>query len=323
MWFSSKQDGRKRREKGAMRFLRKGLPIRRAERSVAKQHGRNMSADILFLWALFLATLVYTAFFSSFFLIGEPRIAGMSEIPEQTLIDFVEDQIAGTYAGLVPKRGFFAVRPRALEERLRLEYPLLASAAVTRVFPDGLSVTVTERQRIVLWCSGDVCSLVDEEGVAHDGARALSAENLPYALFVTDMSGKPAVSGERVFDGRYGAFVVRMSEAFQEQLGIAIEPRYETSSRFADELRVKTAEGWEAYFGTDIPIEASLRALKLLFEKELPQDKRAQLAYIDLRTENRAYYAFREEENAETPSDVSSISTGEKKAETESEKKKQ
>ncbi|MEK9151007.1 MAG: FtsQ-type POTRA domain-containing protein [Patescibacteria group bacterium] len=323
MWFLSKQGDRKRREKGAMRFLRKGLPARRAERSVAKQQNQHSSAGIFFLWILLAGTFVYIAFFSVFFLIGEPRIMGMSEISEKTLRDFVENQVTGKYAGIVPKRGFFAVRPQTIAERLRMEYPLLASVSVTRVFPDSLRVEVTERQKILLWCSDDRCLLIDEAGVAHDGSRALSPENMPYALLITDTSGKPTAPGETVLDPEYGAFAVRMSGLFPERLGIAIEPRYTTASRFADELRVRTEEGWEAYFGTDIPIESSLRTLKLLFEKELPQGRRATLAYIDLRTENRAYYAFREGENMENPSDtVPPVPTEEKKMEAEPKKKK-
>lgn len=297
MWFSSKQDGRKRRAKGAMKFLRKGLLKRRTERTVIHQYGWRISADFFFLWVLFSGTLIYLAFFSAFFLIGEPRITGISAVPEQAIRESVEQQMAGKHLGIIPKNGFFVVWPHVLEERLRLEYPLLASAEVTRVFPDGMRVAVTEREKIILWCSAGRCLLIDEAGIAHENSQVMLSENMPYVLFIDDMSAAPIVIGKPILDPGYGEFAVRMSGAFPERLGVAIEPRYATSSRFADELRVKTAEGWEAYFGTDIPIESSLRTLKLLFEKELPQDKRAKLAYIDLRTENRAYYAFRGEED--------------------------
>lgn len=323
MWFSSKSTGQGRHAKGTLRFLRKGLPKRREGRPVTQKREYSISADILFLWVLLMGTLVYIGFFSTFFLIGEPRIAGTNLISEVTLRESVENQITGKYLGIFPKRSFFLVRPRVLEERLRLEYPLLASVDTVRIFPDGIRVTVVERTKILLWCSGDQCYLIDEEGRAHDGSRALSSENMPYVIFVTDMSGKAVVSGDRIFDGQYGAFVVRMSEMFPEQLGLMIASRYSTDSRFASELRVKTDEGWEAYFGTDIPIESSLSALTLLLDKELPKEKRATLAYIDLRAENRIYYAFRDGEDGESQSvDPSPNPAAEKKIDTESKKKK-
>lgn len=306
-----------------MRFLRKGLPVRRMARVAPHRQGQRIFADILFLWALFFGTLVYMAFFSAFFLIGEPRITGMSVIPESALRGSVEAQLAGRYLGSVPKRGFFAVRPQMIAERLRMEYPLLAAVRVMRVFPDSLRVEVTERHKILLWCSGDRCLLIDEAGVAHDGSRAFSPENMPYALFIADTSGKPAAIGEKVLDPGYAAFVVRMNEMFPERLGLALEPQHTTASRFADEVRATTSEGWEVYVSSEVPLDSSLNALELLFEKELSQDKRAKLAYIDLRTENRAYYAFRGEADAEGAGAVSAVTAQEKKVEAEPAEKKE
>lgn len=297
MWFRSKQAKQRHQESRATRFLRKGLPKRQSHRTVEKKQGRHIGAGTFFLWVLFFGTLFYTAFFSIFFLIDESQIVGMNEISEGTLRGFVDNQLSRKYFRIFPRQSFFLVRPRDLEGRLRLEYPLLASVSVIRVFPKGLIVEVAERKKIILWNSLGQSYLIDEDGVAHDGARALLPENIKYTLSVTDMSGKAVVLGEKVFDASYGEFVIRVNELFSQQLGLTLEPGYTTVSRFAGELRVRTSEGWEAYFGTDIPIESSLHMLKLLFEKELPQERRAKLAYIDLRAENRAYYAFREGEN--------------------------
>jgi len=336
MWFFSKQPKPGQRAKGAMQFLRKGLPERREKRTVPNTAGQRLLVGTALLWLLLSGTLAYVGLFSTYLVIGTPRIAGLYEISEDTFRGSVEREIEGKYLGLFPRRDFLLVRPRALEERLRREYPLLASVRVTRAFPDGLHIEVVERKKILIWCSGDVtgaapgafppdrpCYLIDEAGIAEESGQALLSEYAPYVLFITDTSGKPVVIGDRVFDPHYGAFVIRMSELFPQQLGIAIEPRFTTVSRFANELRVRTDEGWEAYFGTDIPIESSLAALTLLFEKELPQEKRTRIAYIDVRAENRLYYAFREGENAAGPSDVSSpVPTEEKKAEAASKKKK-
>lgn len=247
----------------------------------------------------------------------------MSEVSQERLRGFIDGQLSKKYFRIFSRNNFFLVQPRDLEERLRLEYPLLASVSVTRIFPNSLSVEVSEREKIILWNSSDESYLIDGEGVARNSAQALLPENAPYVFFITDMSNKKVTSGEKVFDTSYGVFAIRINELFSQQLGLTLESRYTTASRFADELRAKTNEGWEVYFGTTIPIESSLSTLKLLFEKELPQERRAHLAYIDLRAENRAYYAFREGENIESPVTVSlPTPTGEKKTSTPSKKKK-
>ena len=95
-------------------------------------------------------------------------------------------------------------------------------------------------------------------------------------------------------------------------------------SRFADELRVKTKGGWQIYFGTRIPLEASLEALQLLFEKELPEERHGDLEYIDLRTENRVFYRYKEGiEEARVMEQASIPKPEEPKQEKKSDKKKE
>jgi cell division septal protein FtsQ len=323
MWFLSKHTTQKHHHKSEGHFLRRGLLQRRKRRTLVEQKKIHYwPAGVFLLWLLFVATLFYVAFFSVFFLIGEVRIIGASTVSEETIQRFVEQQLDEKYFNLFPRLNFFLARPYALEKILLDEYPLLSSANVTRVFPDGMHITVTERKKIILWCSQEQCFLVDESGIARDASRALLPENVSHTILITDMSGKPAVIGEKVFDSGYGMFVVELNEMFTEQLGIALAPRLTTVSRFANEVRVKTTEGWEVYFGTDVPLQSSLNALKLLFEKELPKELRTKLAYIDLRTENRVYYAFRTEENTENKDVVASPALEEKKDDEQKNKKK-
>lgn len=338
MWFSSKHTKKKSSSKGKTRFLRKALPKRREGRAVPKENksGSGIFVSVLFLWLLFFATLGYVAFFSPFFVIGTPRISGMHQISPEALNTSLESQLAGKHLNILPKRNFFLFRPSALETFLRNEYPLLASATVVRVFPDGLSLSVTEREKMIVWCvieslenveenisSKRNCFLIDEAGRAGDASRALAEENISAVLFVTDTSGRVAVEGDRVFDSDYGRFILQLNRLFAEQIGIGLGVEYTTVSRFANEVRAKTHEGWEVYFNTEIPIEASLSALKLLFEKELPQERRTGLAYIDLRTENRVYYAFREENVATGDEAVLSDTPPPEQKADESKKKKE
>lgn len=297
MWFPFKQIRLKHQKKGTVHFLRKALPEHRDSRTLKKKQdgGRNMLVP--FLWIIFCGTLFYLLFFSSFVLIEKVQISGMNAVSETALQGFVSDQLAGKYWGIFPKRAYFFVRPHILEERLRTTYPLLATISVQCLFPNKLSLLVTERKRIIIWHSLDSSYLVDEDGVTHDSTQAVSPENTAFVITVTDTSDKPVTTGEKVFDAKYGAFVIGMNELFPERLGLTLEPRYTIVSRFAEELRARTDEGWEVYFDTSIPIETSLNTLKLLFEKELSPEKRSKLAYIDLRAENRAYYAFRDGTN--------------------------
>lgn len=325
MWFSSKSAKQKPQKHGSSRFLRKGLSKRYEARAVTVEKEKSRVApSVIVLWSLFLATLFYLAFFSVFFHISEPQVSGMSKISEENVREFVRQEMAGKYFGIFPKRDFFLVTPHILKARLLSEYPLFASARVTRIFPDGIDVQVTEREKIILWCSGEPCFLIDEEGTARENSRALDSENISHVLFIADQSGKAVTAGEKVFDPNYGTFVTRLGTVFGQELGFTLEPRMTTVSRFSSEVRAKTSEGWEAYLNTEIPLESSLNVLKLLFEKELPPEVRARLAYIDLRAENRAYYVLKEDEKKEEENTDTPPQSEEEKAKlnTESAKKK-
>lgn len=299
MWFFPKKNKLEHREKGSVPFLRKALPKRRERRGIEKkQEGKNIWG-VLSLWMLFFGTLIYLFFFSSFVLIEKIQITGTNELSEQTIQKFVEDQLVGKYWKIFPKRSYSVVRLKDIETNLLVAYPLLATATVQRIFPNNLHVFVAERKKIIIWNSLDASYLVDEDGLTYDSSLALSPENAAYVLTLTDASGKPVVKGEKVFDPNYGVFLINMNEAFPKQLGLELEPHYTIVSRFADELRAKTKEGWEIYFSVNIPIETSLSTLSLLLEKELPVEKRSNLTYIDLRAENRAYYTFRDGTNGE------------------------
>ena len=326
MWFSSKSPKQKSQRKETSRFLRKGLSRRYEARSVTvKSEGSRIPFSVIVLWSLVLITLFYLAFFSIFFRIGEPRLVGMDKVPREAVREFVEREITGTYLGIFPKRNFFLVHPLRLEEQLLQEYPLFAAVRVVRIFPDSISIDVTERKKNILWCVGESCYLIDEEGTAAENSRAFLPENIAHSLFVTDTSGKAVTAGEMVFDPSYGAFVIRLNESFSTELNITLDPHMTTVSRFANEVRVKTNEGWEAYVSTDVPLESSVNALRLLFEKKLPGEMRAKLAYIDLRAENRVYYALRESERSEgenTDTVMTPVSPEEQKTDSESKKKK-
>lgn len=60
----------------------------------------------------------------------------------------------------------FTLKPTDLETRIRLNYPELDSAKVTLSLPNLLSVTVTERQPVILWQINGGITWIDNSGVA-------------------------------------------------------------------------------------------------------------------------------------------------------------
>lgn len=314
------------RREGGKLFPKSSQAKSRSNRKEQLESSRGAGgsyAGVLFLWILFFGTVIYVIFFSPYLLIHPPIImSGVENIEESSLDEFFQKKLSGKYFGIILKNSFFLVQPKRLEAHLKEAYPLIQSVSLTRVFPSGLQAVFQERKHIVLWCSGETCYHLLENGSAKKTTPVFETEaNRSYTIFVRDASLLPVEEGDFVVGENFVSFAASLRESFKESLDMNIENTFTTSSRFADELKIKTGEGFEVYVNTQIPISTSLDALHILFEKEVNTEARRQLKYIDLRTENRIYYSFQDgtdlakELTAPEEKPVENQSTSEKKEE--------
>lgn len=270
--------------------------------------GKYLSAPLLFvLWLLLFGTLGYTLLFSPFLLIDPDslQVDGAERLSAAKIKGFVREDISGRWLDLFPKNNFLLFRPETLEEKLFLAFPLARSAEATRIFPHGLRIEVRERERIVLWCSGGPCYLVTESGMAAEARQSFTEENREFVRTIIDTSAQPVRVGQKLFLFDLPGFVAELEHLLEEELGLKMEVPYEAASRFAEELRFGTAEGFRVYVSTALTPLKTVAALRLLFEKELPEERRRELEYIDARTENRVYYLMKNsEDSASQPSPV-------------------
>jgi len=264
---------------------------------------------IVLLWTVFGMTTGYMVIFSPYMLVMESSISGNTVVSSDELTAFIKEELSGKYYGIFPKNSLLLINPSRMEAAIKERFPLIRRASIARTFPDRLDIGITEREHIILWCQTDGhCLLLNEDGIAVSNERAVSDENRDVSIRVTDLSGRSVTPGQRLFDYDFGAFVAAFRPIFESRTGIGLEDGYSTASRFAYDMRAKTSEGWEVYVNTELPADTSIDMLVLFLEKELPAEKRSQLAYVDLRTENRIYYALRdsgqEEQNEQAVSDT-------------------
>jgi cell division septal protein FtsQ len=299
----------------------RNVPSRR-ERLEPKGEQSFSFLGTLFLWLLFLGTLIYVVVFSPYLALTSWEVTGLSLVPAESFQADVDQEIHHKYLSVIPRDRYLLVRPRALEQFLKERYPLIKNLVVTRIFPHTLHLTVEERNILLLWCVSDTCGHVLEDGSVREVSSVYEEEeNKNHTLFLRDGSAEPLRFGSDVYDPQVVALALALPQALQERFGIETEKEMSFSSRFANELRVKTKQGWELYISTRLPLDTSLETLRLLFEKELPEDRRSGLQYIDLRTENRIFYRYQDGVVQETEEKVQS-SSGETK-EVSSDKKEE
>lgn len=274
-------------------------PEKKVRRSVPRKTEKP-SLLLSFLWLLLCGTIVYTLLFAPFLLIdtGSIKVRGTDRLSPGQVHDFVREDISGRWLHLLPKNNFLLLRPPSLAAKLSARFPLSREVAVTRMFPRGLAIDIWERERIILWCSGGPCYLVTEGGMTQSAEQALAEENRDFVRKIIDTSAQPVRLGQRLFSFDLPGFIAEWEPLAEAELGMRMDNEYEAASRFAGELRVKTAEGFRIYVSTGLAPSKTIAALRLLFAKELPEEKRRELEYIDARTENRLYYRMRKSEEA-------------------------
>jgi cell division septal protein FtsQ len=247
---------------------------------------------VVLLWGLLLATVTYALFSSPFHSVTDVSVSGTVDVPSDRVETFLRDLIGGKRVLIFPKDNFFLLSSDDMERSLLESFPKIRRAEVGKRFPDRMQAVVEERDRIPLWCVSGTCFLLDDDGVAHDARFAEQPENDPFLIRIEDSGGVGASVGDRVLDREVLSKVIRLERGIRDSGIVAISPRAVTPSRVSGEFRFTTTDGWDILVSTDPDPETTLASLRVVLEKEIPEERREKLRYIDLRAEKKAFYSF-------------------------------
>ena len=292
-----------KQEKG--RFVQKPVThhkgVARKERLEPPDQGRGRLFMVIILWLLFVSTAAYLMLFSPYLVLDPPRITGLTHIDAPAFSETVSTELSQKYFKLFSRARFFLLQPQRLEETLSIRYPLIQKLEIKQTFPKTLEIVVLERSSLVLWCAGGTCLHILENGAARPTSDVYQeATNQSRTLTIEDLSGQSLAPGEGLFEPDFVFLPQIIRQLLQEKLELETHDTMMVTSRFANELRVKTTAGWQIYFSTRLAPEASLSALALLLDTEIPEERRAQLLYVDLRTENKIFYRYKESQSEVT-----------------------
>jgi len=160
---------------------------------------------------------------------------------------------------------------RQIAERL----PLVKSARVKATLPGSLHINVTERRPEAAWLVGTETYRVADDGTILDRIARDQREGLKVSI--GQVAGEPLKPGDRV-----DIDIIKAAELLQERLPteFGIAPRRIEYSP-ADGLAVIGDQELIAMFGP--PRDLNLKMAELQRILQLAQDKKAPLAFVDLR----------------------------------------
>jgi cell division septal protein FtsQ len=236
---------------------------------------------IFFLSFLFFSGNFYLAIFSKFFQIQQIEILGSEKLKE-VIKDLVEPEISKNFFTFETK-SIFLFEQKKLVQAILSNFPQVERVEFLKEFPNKLKINIKEREAVALFCSLN-CYLIDSNGIAFE-------EFFGKEDFKIEKLNKEEISlGEVVIDKENLNKILKIKKELEE-LQIPLEKVVLVNE---ERINVKTKEGWEIYFNPKRDIDWQLTKLKVLFEKEIPKEKRENLEYIELRFGNFAPYKYRQ-----------------------------
>ncbi|HEX8974556.1 MAG TPA: FtsQ-type POTRA domain-containing protein [Patescibacteria group bacterium] len=264
----------------------------RANGAVASSRGMFSRVIFYFLTLCFAGVTIFVLFFSPYLAITNIAVQGTSDLDPQMLRSTIESSQQGKFLNLIPKNNFLLIRTGPLENMLKDDFKKIRSVSVSKKFPDTLQISIEERQALMVWCSSDQCYLIDESGKAYMPADFNSPQIVQNNLVkIADNSNTTVSVDDDVLDDAHIQYVLKIKDALRGLGFNAAE--YYMPSRVAGEIDVKTDQGIGIYFSSDFPLDSAINAFALVLKKQISNDQKNNLEYVDLRSENRVFYKFK------------------------------
>lgn len=209
---------------------------------------------------------------------------------------------------------FFWPRPRASEAALKNQFPEIASASFTTIFPRTRILAIRERTQALLWCRAErplassteptatttaalvlppagthditVCASVDQEGIAF--RPALASEGT-LVVVVKDYRGPSWQLGKPVADLRLVNELLATNESAPQEFDFPVSA-FAIVPELADSFIGYGPGGFRIIIPSGELFNRQLANLGRFFKQEIKGDFGKITDYVDARIENRVYY---------------------------------
>lgn len=246
------------------------------------------------LCALFFAGVLYILFFSQYTKINFVRIEGEYAVSRESMLETISLYLSERHFVFFSKSNYFFFSAEELSNALKDRFRSVRSAHIEKRFPNSASASFEEHEAMLAWCSGGPCFFVSEDGRVYDGVD-FERENNAYSdlIRVIDENAAPVTLGENVMSLHDVVFFTDLKKTVFEISGVDALSEYRKSVRFAREVSVDTREGWKIFINMDDDISMTARALRSFLDDSVGANIRSQLAYVDVRAEDKIFYALK------------------------------
>jgi len=281
-----------------------------AKKNRLKQNNSRVFGKILsfFMLLVFAGVTLYLLFFSPFLLVSKINVSGTEDLDPNLVRDEISLAIAGKYLDAIPADNIMLINQGRLKSAIENKFKRIEDVQIKKVFPETLNISITERKSMLVLCSAGACFIIDNNGLPYAPADFSSNELQENELLVLNDDGNKEIKlTEPALDAGYMQYLLDIKDKLKNDVGLDIDKNYHTPQLVSGDIRVTTAEGWTIYFDNNLPLQKEIDMLKLVLSGKIDKDQQDNLEYVDLRTDNKVYYKFKNSDQSQTPADGSAI----------------
>lgn len=253
-------------------------------------------------WYLILGCAVfvglgYSLFFSSIFRIEKIDITGVSGEERDEVQNIIDKRLKENFLFFIPRNTLFLANNEGIINDILQDFSEIEQVSAKKDFPSGLSFDIKKRQGKGFICQGKEegiasCFLIDSQGIIFgeqftleqvEGGEA-GKDNL--VILADDLPSNLFEPGSQVIVPEKTENILLLYDKLENRLKI---PTVKFVLKQAERVDVETKDGWQIYFSLDSDLNLALTKLGMLLEKEIPEEQRKNLEYVDLRF-SKAYY---------------------------------
>jgi cell division septal protein FtsQ len=240
-------------------------------------------------------------------------VRGNVAVSTESIRRVVNEEIAGAYAYMFPKKSIFLYPKRAIIASIAGAYARIKQIDIESDNFSSLIVSIEERKPYAIWCGvlkhnlvesvmteeddneikiedtpATSCFMLDDEGFIYSHAP-LGAESL-YTVFEGEVSGESAIGTQFIGEEEFK----NIAELVSLLQGGGFKPK-KVLIENADDFRVYLGSGPQIYFrrGSNF-VQALTNFESVVISGEIDKNSLENIEYIDLRFGNRLYVKERE-----------------------------
>ena len=259
----------------------------------------------VFFWLIFLGfwgITIWTLLFSDVMKV-ETVVVDSEKANKKEVKKIAQSEMRGNYLGVVPKGNLLVIPKKKIRESLQESFIFIRSVSIEKDFPKTIKISLEERENHLIWCSRASCFFVDENAEAFFVADISSEDQIGDLVIVSDISEKEIGIGERVAKVSFVKFCENLPQIIKQQTGIEIEKNISTPSFMSEEVRARTKDGWQILFSTSREIDTQAKIINKILRESIPEEKRGEIEYLDLRIKGKATFKLKGEEKDEEEKD--------------------